>query len=185
MNDIQSAICLSTSRSLNTYHSWSIRFLNIGMASQLGLPPLSLLLSYIGNKYKDQARIVELESLLGQAHAEIELLKKAFAMTQKKVREGRIKPMQRDDLRPSMKPFMMAFRYCRVPKLFRTYLISELEVRNMKLNKRKIHGIIREKKKGLTTSEIARDMKISRRRVQQVWKTVSRHRNRASYRQRY
>jgi len=28
-----------------------------------------------GNKYKDQARIAELELLLGQAHAEIELLK--------------------------------------------------------------------------------------------------------------
>ena len=28
-----------------------------------------------GNKYKDQARIAELERLLGQAHAEIELLK--------------------------------------------------------------------------------------------------------------
>ena len=59
---------------------------------------------------------------------------------------------------------------CRVPKLFRTYLSSELEVRNMKLNKRKIHWIIREKKNGATTNEIARDMKISTRRVQQVWK---------------
>jgi len=29
-----------------------------------------------GNKYKDQARIAELERLLGQAHAENELLKK-------------------------------------------------------------------------------------------------------------
>jgi len=51
-----------------------------------------------GNQYKDQARIAELERLLGQAHAEIELLKKAFAMTQKKVREERIKPTLRDDL---------------------------------------------------------------------------------------
>jgi transposase len=49
-----------------------------------------------GNKYKDQARIAELERLLGQAHAENELLKKAFAMTQKKVREERQKPMLRD-----------------------------------------------------------------------------------------
>jgi transposase len=56
--------------------------------------------AFSGNrsKYKDQARIAELERLLGQAHAEIELLKKAFAMTQKKVREERIKPMRRDDL---------------------------------------------------------------------------------------
>jgi transposase len=51
-----------------------------------------------GNKYKDQARIAELERLLGQAHAEIELLKKAFAMTQQKVREERTKPKLRDDL---------------------------------------------------------------------------------------
>jgi transposase len=51
-----------------------------------------------GNRYKDQARIAELERLLGQAHAEIDLLKKAFAMTQKKIREERTKPMQRDDL---------------------------------------------------------------------------------------
>jgi transposase len=49
-----------------------------------------------GNQYKDQARIAELERLLGQAHAEIDLLKKAFAMTQKKVREERMKPMLRD-----------------------------------------------------------------------------------------
>ena len=49
-----------------------------------------------GNMYKDPARIAELERLLGQAHAEIELLKKAFAMTQKKVREERIKPKLRD-----------------------------------------------------------------------------------------
>lgn len=51
-----------------------------------------------GNQYKDQARIAELERLLGQAHAEIELLKKAFAMSQKKVREERIKPMLRDGI---------------------------------------------------------------------------------------
>jgi transposase len=50
-----------------------------------------------GNKYKDQARIAELERLLGQAHAEIELLKKAFALTQRKVREEKLKPTLRDD----------------------------------------------------------------------------------------
>jgi len=42
--------------------------------------------------------VAELERLLGQAHAEIELLKNAFAMTQKKVLEERIKPTLRDDL---------------------------------------------------------------------------------------
>jgi transposase len=51
-----------------------------------------------GNKYKDQARIAELERLLGQAHAEIELLKRAFTITQKKIREERPKPMLRDDI---------------------------------------------------------------------------------------
>ena len=50
-----------------------------------------------GNKYKDQARIAELERLLGQAHAEIELLKKAFAKTQVKVREERLKQPPEND----------------------------------------------------------------------------------------
>lgn len=51
-----------------------------------------------GKRYKYEARIAELERLLGQSHAENELLKKAFAMTQKKVREERIKPTLGDDL---------------------------------------------------------------------------------------
>ena len=51
-----------------------------------------------GNRYKDQARIAELERLLGQAHAEIDLLKKAFAMTQKKIREEKTKSVLRDGL---------------------------------------------------------------------------------------
>jgi hypothetical protein len=41
-----------------------------------------------GNKYKDQARIAELERLLGQAYAEIELSKKAFAKTQKIIQDA-------------------------------------------------------------------------------------------------
>ncbi len=49
-----------------------------------------------GNICKYEARIAELERLLGQSHAENELLKKAFAMTQKKVREERIKPILRE-----------------------------------------------------------------------------------------
>ena len=48
-----------------------------------------------GKRYKYEARIAELEWLLGQAHAENELLKKAFAMKQKKAREERIKPILR------------------------------------------------------------------------------------------
>ncbi len=51
-----------------------------------------------GNEYKDKARIAELERLLGQAHAENELLKKALAMTSQKVREERRKPKLRGDI---------------------------------------------------------------------------------------
>ena len=51
-----------------------------------------------GNRCKYEARISELERLLGQAHAENELLKKAFALTQKKIREERLKPMLRDGI---------------------------------------------------------------------------------------
>lgn len=51
-----------------------------------------------GKRYKYEARIAELERLLGQAHAENELLKKAFAMTQKKVREERLKTTLRDGI---------------------------------------------------------------------------------------
>ena len=51
-----------------------------------------------GNRYKDKARIAELERLLGQAYAENELLKKALAMSAKKVREERRKPRLRGDL---------------------------------------------------------------------------------------
>jgi transposase InsO family protein len=40
----------------------------------------------------------------------------------------------------------------------------------MKLNRRKVHWIIRQKQKGVGTKEIGRDMKVSRRRVQQIWK---------------
>lgn len=49
-----------------------------------------------GNRCKYEARIAELERLLGQAHAENELLKKAFALTQQKVREERLKTILRD-----------------------------------------------------------------------------------------
>jgi len=40
----------------------------------------------------------------------------------------------------------------------------------MKVNRKKVYWIIRHKQKGMGTKEIARDMKISRRRVQQIWK---------------
>jgi len=59
---------------------------------------------------------------------------------------------------------------CVVPKVFRTRFSPEPVTRVMKLNKRKIHWIIRQKQKGVPTKQIALDMKISRRRVQQLWK---------------
>ena len=40
----------------------------------------------------------------------------------------------------------------------------------MKLNRKKVHWIIRHKQMGVGTKESARDLKISRRRVQQIWK---------------
>ena len=43
----------------------------------------------------------------------------------------------------------------------------------MKLDQRKIHWIIRQKQKGVATKQIAQDMKISRRRVQQIWKSYA------------
>jgi putative transposase len=41
----------------------------------------------------------------------------------------------------------------------------------MKLSRRKAHWTIRHKQKVVGTKEIARDMKVSRRRVQQIWKS--------------
>jgi putative transposase len=43
----------------------------------------------------------------------------------------------------------------------------------MKLDQRKIHWIIRQKQTGVTTKQIALDMEISRRRVQQIWKSYA------------
>ncbi len=58
---------------------------------------------------------------------------------------------------------------CRVPKVFRTRFSPEPVTRVMKLNKRKVHWIIRQKQKGVSTKQISLDMKISQRRMQQVW----------------
>jgi len=60
---------------------------------------------------------------------------------------------------------------CRVLKVFRTRFSPEPATRVMKLNKRKIHWIIRQKQKGVSTKEVALDMRILRRRVQQIWKS--------------
>jgi len=63
--------------------------------------------------------------------------------------------------------------FCVVPKVFRTRLTPDHVTRVMKLDQRKVHWIIRQKQKGVTTKQIAQDMKISRRRVQQIWKSYA------------
>ena len=62
---------------------------------------------------------------------------------------------------------------CVVPKVFRTRFTPGPVTRVMKLDQRKIHWIIRQKQKGVTIKQIALDMKISRRRVQQIWKSYA------------
>ena len=51
-----------------------------------------------GMRYKYEARIAELERMVGQLYAHNELLKKALAMTERKVKEERINPRQGGDL---------------------------------------------------------------------------------------
>ena len=59
---------------------------------------------------------------------------------------------------------------CRVLKLFRTPSKPGIIFWDMKLNKTKIPWIIRQKRNGTATKDIARDMKVSTRRVQQILK---------------
>jgi putative transposase len=58
----------------------------------------------------------------------------------------------------------------RVQKLFRIWFGACPVLRDMELSQKNIHWIIRQKQKEVGTKEIAHDMKISRRRVQQIWK---------------
>jgi hypothetical protein len=55
-------------------------------------------------------------------------------------------------------------------KLFRIWFGPGLALRDMKLNRRKVYRIIWQKQKVVGTREIARDLKASRRRIQQIWK---------------
>lgn len=66
--------------------------------------------------------------------------------------------------------FFTLRKVCRVPKLFR--LSSKLGriVQDMKLNKTKVRYILRQNRKRVPTKEIARDVKVSQRRVQQIIK---------------
>jgi len=57
-----------------------------------------------------------------------------------------------------------------VPKVFRTRFYPEISVQSVKLSKRKIRYIINHRKKGESCETIAVDMKLSRRRVEQIWK---------------
>ena len=59
---------------------------------------------------------------------------------------------------------------CVVPKRFRIQFRSESFVQSVKLNRRKIRYIINHKKKGESCKTIAIDLKISTRRVEQIWK---------------
>jgi putative transposase len=45
----------------------------------------------------------------------------------------------------------------------------------MKLNRRKIHLIIRQKQEGVSSREIVKDIEISSRRVNQIWKYFREH----------
>ncbi len=71
---------------------------------------------------------------------------------------------------------------CGVPKLFHIWFGPGPVSRDMKLNRKKVHWIIRQKQKRVGTKEIAQDMKITRRRVQQLWKILPGNRPHASSR---
>lgn len=66
--------------------------------------------------------------------------------------------------------FSILLPECGVLKLFR--LPSKLGriVQDMKLNKTKVRYILRQNRKGVATEEIAQDIKVSQRRVQQIIK---------------
>jgi len=69
-----------------------------------------------------------------------------------------------------------AREYCRVPKLFRSQFSPERLAQDMKLNRRKVHRIIRQKLDGVPSKDIAKDLAISSRRVEQLWKYYKDHR---------
>src|SRR5512136_414748 len=69
----------------------------------------------------------------------------------------------------------MALNFCRVPKLFRSPFSPESLAQDMKLNRRKIHRIIRRKQDGVPSREIASELDISGRRVDQIWKYFKDH----------
>ncbi len=60
--------------------------------------------------------------------------------------------------------------YCAVPKRFRIKLLPGTSVQGMKLNKKRMHWLANQKKKEVTSEAVARDMKLSKTRVEQIWK---------------
>lgn len=55
-----------------------------------------------------------------------------------------------------------------VPKLSRSQFSPERPTQDTKLNRQKIHWIIRQKQKGVASNEVAKDMKVTVRRVEQI-----------------
>ena len=66
--------------------------------------------------------------------------------------------------------FSVCFPLCVVPQVFRRGSKTGSSCRSMKLNKRRIHWLIRQKQKGVTSKDLAVTMKLSHRRVEQIWK---------------
>ncbi len=59
---------------------------------------------------------------------------------------------------------------CVVPKRFRIKLLPGTSIQGMKLNKKRIRWLVNQKKKGESSDAVAKDMKLSKRRVEQIWK---------------
>ena len=59
---------------------------------------------------------------------------------------------------------------CVVPQVFRSQSKPGHICWSMKLNKRRVHWLILQKRKGVASKDLATIMELSRRRVEQVWK---------------
>jgi hypothetical protein len=61
---------------------------------------------------------------------------------------------------------------CVVPQVFRSGSKVGSPCGSMKLNKTRVHWLIRQKQKGVTSKDLAITMKLSRRRVEQIGKAI-------------
>jgi len=67
--------------------------------------------------------------------------------------------------------FFVHILSCVVPKIFPTLSTPPgYTLKNMKLTRRKIRWLIKRKKEGMSSRKIAKALKISKRRVNQVWR---------------